>query len=305
MNDDHIYRLLKLIIALLGRMPVCLADFLANLIGLFWFRIDRRHREITLENLTLSFGNELAPHQIEIMGKQVFKNIASILFEVAWAQKLTKEKLFSHLSIKGLEHVTNAHAKGRGVIVVTCHMGNFEMLVPAIEETGLQGYVVYRSLDFKPLDRLIRKIRQRFGISMIPTKGAFEQIETALNEGHVVGTLLDTNVSYHKGVFVDFFGRPACTNKGIAMLALKTGAPVIGLYTVRKKRKFTINFLPEISWVETDDEIKNIEINTENYTRLIETIVREYPDQYFWVHNRWKTKNFCPWPRHGKINAKI
>ena len=139
MTDERIYRLLKLLVWLMGRIPVRVADFCSDVLGLIWFKVDRRHREITLENLTLSFGREMNSHRIEMLGKQVFKNIASILFEVAWTQKFDKQEFLSHFTIKGLEHVKNAHAKGRGVIVVTCHMGNFEMLIPAIDETGLKG----------------------------------------------------------------------------------------------------------------------------------------------------------------------
>lgn len=297
MSDDHIYRLLKLLTLMLSRLPVWFAEFCSNLLGLLWFKIDKRHRTVALENLTHSFGHEMGPKQLELTAKQVFKNIAAIIFEVAWGQKFSKEAFLSHFTIKGLEHIRAAHAKGRGVLVLTCHMGNFEMLTPAIYKTGLKGYVIYRSLDFKPLDRLIQRIRRRFGVSVIPTQGAFKQVETALSKGDIVATLLDTNVSWHKGVFINFFGRPACTNQGLAILALKSKAPVVPVYTVRKNRKFTIEFLPEISTVETDDPIKNLEINTENYSKFIESVVRKYPDQYFWIHNRWKTKHFCPWPR--------
>ncbi|WDP89419.1 MAG: lysophospholipid acyltransferase family protein [Desulfobacter sp.] len=297
MNDDQIYRLLMLLVMMLGRIPVWAADFCADLIGLLWFRIDRRHRKITLDNLTRCFGDEMNQAQIEAMGKRVFKNIASILFEVAWAQKFSKEAFLSHFTIKGLEHVKQAHAKGRGVIVVTCHMGNFEMLIPAIDETGFRGYAVYRALDFSPLDRLIRSMRQRFGVTMIPIIGASDTINDVLKSGGVVGTLLDQNVDWYKGAFVEFFGRPACTNKGLAMLALRTKAPVIPMYTVRKSREYLIEFLPEIQLVETNDNIKDLEINTQNYNDAIESMVKKYPDQYFWVHNRWKTKNYSPWPK--------
>ncbi len=296
MNDDHIFRALKLLVWLLGRLPVVVADFCANLLGLLWFRIDNRHRQVTLENIALSFGREMSRAQVEIMGKQVFKSLASILFEVAWAQKLDKKEFLSHFTIKGLEHVKKAHAKGCGVIVVACHMGNFEMLIPAIDETGFKGFAIYRALDFKPLERLIRDTRQRFGVTMIPIIGASKKIDAVLGQGGVVGTLLDQNVNWYNGVFVDFFGRPACTNKGLAKLALRSKAPVLPVYTVRKNRKFLIEFLPEIPRVETGDEIKDFEINTQNYNFAIESMVRRYPEQYFWVHNRWKTKHFCPWP---------
>jgi KDO2-lipid IV(A) lauroyltransferase len=193
--------------------------------------------------------------------------------------------------------VTAAHAKGKGVLVITCHMGNFEMLIPAIEGTGLKGYAIYRKLDFEPLERLIRRLRQRFGVTMIPIRGASRKIDAVLRAGGVVGTLLDQNVDWYQGVFVDFFGRPACTNSGLAALAIRTKAPVLPMYTMRENREFLIEFLPEIPLEDTGDRIKDLENNTQNYTAAIEAMVRRYPDQYFWVHNRWKTKSYCMLPQ--------
>lgn len=297
MSDDRIYRLLKLLVWTLGRLPVPVADFFASLLGLIWFRVDSRHRNVTLENLRFAFGREMSREHIEILAKQIFKNIASIPFEVAWSCKFDREGFLSHFTIKGIEHVESAHAKGRGVIVVTCHMGNFEMLIPAIEETGFKGYAIYRKMDFDPLERLIRNIRQRFSVTMIPMRGASKKIDEILSQGGVVGTLLDQNVDWYKGVFVDFFGRPACTNNGLASLAMRSKAPVVPMYTVRRNRKYVIEFLPEIPLEDTGDKIRDIEANTQNYTSAVESVVRKYPDQYFWVHNRWKTKNACPWPK--------
>jgi len=302
MSNDHIYRLLKLVVWLLGRIPVGVADFCADFLGLLWFKMDKRHRQVTLQNIAHAFGGQMNPLQIEMMAKQAFKNIARIPFEITWSWRLDLEELLSHVTVRGIEHVENAHAKGRGVIVVSCHMGNFEMLLQAIYETGLKGYGVYRRLDFEPLERFTKKVRQRVGVGLIPIIGASNRVDTILSQGGIVGTMLDQSVDWYKGVFVDFFGRPACTNKGLAMIALRTKAPVIPLYTVRKNRKYLIEFLPEIPRVETNDEIKDLEINTQNYSTAIESMVREYPDQYFWVHNRWKTKNSCPWPRTCENN---
>lgn len=293
MSDETIYKLLKLLIYWVGRMPLSMANFCADALGLVWFMMDKRHRTITLANLEKAFEGQMTDSQIRQTGKQVFKNIARILFEVAWSCRFDKETLLSHFTIKGIEHVKKAHAKGRGVIVVTCHMGNFELLITAIEETGFPGYAIYRKLDFKPLERLILTIRQRFGVTMVPVRGAARKIDAILRKGGVVGTLLDQNVDWYQGVFVDFFGRPACTNSGLAVLAMRTKAPVLPMYTMRKNKEFLIEFLPEIPLEDTGDQIKDLENNTQNYTSAIEAMVRRYPDQYFWVHNRWKTKPYC------------
>lgn len=289
--------MLQLFLWLGGHVPVFLADFSSRSLGLIWFRLDRRHRNIARENIRQAYGGKWSDDKVEITVKNVFKNIASIFFEVAWSFCLDKQTLLSHFTIRGLEHVKKAHARGKGVIVVTCHMGNFEMMVPAIDETGFKGYGVYRRLDFPPLERLMLDIRQRFGVTMIPTRGASRKICDALEQGAVVGTLLDQNADcWNNGVFADFFGRPACTHYGLAAIVLNTGAPVVPMYTVRRNREFTIEFLPEIPLQRTGDWIKDIENNTQNYVSAIETMVRKHPDQYFWVHDRWKTKPFCVLP---------
>ena len=296
MNDDHIYRLLRLLMLALGSLPMWLTDFCAHLLGLLWFKNDARHRKITLENLTRAFGDQMTPDQIEIFGKQVFKNIVNILFEFAWTLKFDRDTFLSHFTIKGVEHVKAALARGKGVIGLLCHLGNFEMLIAGIEPVGVKGYAIYRKLDFQPLDRLIREGRRRFNLEVIPRGKSFKKAEAILKQGEIIGSLLDQSVDWYLGPFVDFFGAPACTHKGFAKLALKTRAPVLPMYTVRKNRHFTVEILPEIPLVETGDPIKDIEINTQNYTSVIESLVRKHPDQYFWVHNRWKTKNYCPWP---------
>ncbi len=296
MSDEKIYKLLKLLVYLMGRLPIPVATFCSDLLGLLWFKIDKRHRRVTLDNIEKALG-DLTPFQVTLLGKQVFKNIASIIFEVAWSYGLDKETFLSHYTVKGIEHVEKAQAKGRGVIVLAAHLGNFELNIHAIEGSKMKGYGIYRKMDFPPLERLILDIRQRFGYTMVPMRGASKKLDRILGDGGVVGTLLDQSVDWYKGAFVDFFGRPACTNNGLAILAMRTKTAVVPMCCMRKDRQFVIEFSPEIPLEETGDRIKDIENNTQNYTTAIESMVRKYPDQYFWVHNRWKIKNHCPYPR--------
>lgn len=299
MNSFSYYKLkiIRVFVVLLGGLPQGASKFFSDALGTIWFYADRRHRKITLNNLEIAYGKVLSQDQIRNLAQRVFRNIASLPFEVAWSFKIDKKTLLNHVTIKGFEHVKKAHKKGKGVIVLTCHLGNFEMLITAIEGTGLEGYAVYRKLDDSHLDPLMLEIRQRFGVTMIPTKGASRKIQAVLEKGGVVGILLDQNVDiWTHGVFADFFGRPACTNFALASLVLKTKAVVLPMYTVRKGRQFLIEFLPEIPLEETGDRINDIEKNTQNYVSAIEFMVRKHPDQYFWVHNRWKTKNYCVLP---------
>ncbi len=297
MSHEKIYKLLKLLIYVMGRLPIPIATFCSDLLGLLWFKLDKRHRRVTLENIEKALGDQISPVQVVRLGKQVFKNIASILFEVAWSYGLDRETFLSHYTVKGIEHLEKAQAKGRGVMVLAAHLGNFELNIHAIEGSKMKGYGIYRKLDFPPLERLILDIRQRFGYTMVPMRGASKKLDIILANGGVVGTLLDQSVDWYKGVFVDFFGRPACTNNGLAVLAMRTKTAVVPMCCMRKDRKFFIEFSPEIPLEQTGDRIKDIENNTQNYTTAIESMVRRFPDQYFWVHNRWKIKSYCPYPR--------
>ncbi|MCF8044288.1 MAG: lysophospholipid acyltransferase family protein [Desulfarculaceae bacterium] len=292
MTEDRIYRLIRLAFMLIGKLPASAAEYAAGAIGRLWFRLDKRHRRVVLENLSFSFPQMGETERI-LLAKRVFKNIAAMIFEIGWLYRLPRKLFEKFFDIKGIENLEQALEKNKGAIVLTCHMGNWELLVTVAAMTGYRTNAVYRKLDFAPADRFILEARQRFGTRMIPLRGASRKLDSILENGELVGTLLDQNVDWYKGVFVDFFGRPACTNNGLAALALRTRSPVVPLYIVKENGKYKIEFLPEIPLTVTGDRIKDIENNTRHFTKAIESIIRQYPDQWFWVHNRWKTKNYC------------
>ncbi len=277
----------------LGMLPMRVSRFMANTLGLIWFNIDKRHRETTLDNLKFSMGNELSAIEQRIMAKKIFKNIAYMLFELGWAYRLTRSDLPRYFSINGLENLQNAHNKGRGVLALLCHIGNWELLGAGIALTIYPCTTLYRKFDFLPLERLFREMREKYGTRMLPLRGASRKIDALLASGEVVGTLLDQSVDWYKGVFVDFFGRPACTNSGVASLVMRTGTAVVPTCITRKGNRHVMEFQPEIPLVLTGDRIKDIETNTQNYVSAIEAVIRRYPEQWFWVHNRWKTKPYC------------
>ena len=233
-----------------------------------------------------------------MLGKKVFQNTIHMIFDIAWAFRKTQEELLTYYTIKGYGNLKDALQKGRGVLLLSGHIGNFELLVAAFgHDPDFKMYGAYRKLDFQPLERLMLEERQRFGTTMIPLQGAAKKIDAILRNKDVVATLLDQNANWHSGVNVDFFGRPACTNKGFAALALRTKAVVVPMCIAKTGDTFVVEFLPEIPLESTRDMIRDIETNTQNYTTAIESMVRKYPDQYFWVHNRWKTLHYSLIPK--------
>jgi KDO2-lipid IV(A) lauroyltransferase len=294
---EIIYKVITGLLKLLGLIPRKTAFKLGNLIGQILFLADRKHRKIAIENLTRSFGHEKSSYEIKTLARSVFKNLGQIVFEIAWSLRLERKDFQKHFNIQGLSNYSNAYKKGKGVLLLTAHMGNWELLSIIMAMAGYPVSVLYRPLDFFLLDRLFAMIRGRFGAELIPSAQSMRKILRSLKYSKVVGILIDQNVDWPEGVFVDFFGHRACTNKGMALLARRTVSPVIPVFLVREKSGFRAEFGSEIPLIKTEDIRKDIEENTQQYNRIVEDFVRQYPDQWFWVHQRWKTKPYCQGPK--------
>lgn len=291
MLDRFAYQTIGLMLTLIGLIPEQRAEKLATAIGHFWYRYDTRHRDVALENLTHAFEHELGPEEIHTLARDNFVHTARMLFELGQSTRWPRYTVKDRFRYYGQHHVMNAHKKGKGVLVVMAHMGNWEFLAPAIVASGLQPSAVYRPLDFAPLDRYSKDMREKFGCRMYPTKHAIEGIFHELGQGNVVGLLIDQNASKRRqGVFIDFFGRKASAHKGIAQLAMTTGVPVLSFFVARENGKFRAEFGPEIPVVNTGDLDTDLVTNTQAFNKVIERVVRRYPAQWLWVHRRWKTR---------------
>jgi KDO2-lipid IV(A) lauroyltransferase len=291
------------LLKLIGLIPRKLAQRIADLLGRILFSVVKKHRRIAIDNLTYAFGHEKQPKEIEKIARRVFINLVQVVFEIGWSLNLKESQFTEHFKIDGYHNIKNAYQKGRGVLALTAHFGNWELLTVIGAMIKFPINIVVRPLDFKPLDYFIFNLRTRFGGKIIPKERSIHEIIRSLHRGDIVVLLMDQNVDWYEGVFVDFMGHRACTNKGLALLALKTGAPVVPVFMVREKSGFRAEFGPEIFTVKTGDRQKDIEINTQEYNRVIENFIRRYPDQWFWVHQRWKTKPYQAWS--GKSGGKI
>jgi len=281
----------------LGCLPRTAGRRIGKVIGRLLFTFDRKHRAIATTNVSRAFGWPPGSQRAQRIVRQVFNNLGSMLFEIAWANRIDPQAYTQYFRITGREHYEKAVAKGRGALLLTAHMGNWELFTIVAHMAQIPANVVYRPLDSQALDDAVKQLRCRFGAGLIPTKYAFYRIAKTLKKKACVAMLMDQNVDYYNGVFVDFFGRRACTNRGMAYMALRTGAPVVPVFMLREAGGFRAVVLPEIPLTKTGDLQKDIELNTAKYNQTIEDIVRRYPDQWFWVHQRWKTKAYCVWPR--------
>jgi len=298
--DDVILTLIKLLVNAVGLIPPGIAWRMADILGDLWHLLDSRHRRIVRGNLRIAFGGEKSPPEIRRLSRHVFRNLARIFFEIGWLYRMPRRNLARRFSVSGWEHYNAAFKKGRGVLILTGHMGNWELLQVISALSRHPANIVYRPLDSKLLNRFFEDLRSRFGAGLLPYKKSMLRIMRRLRRNQCVAMLMDQSVSYRNGVFTPFFGRMTCTNPGMAMVAGKSKAPVLPLFLVRTPEGFRIEFGPEIPLVQTGDRTKDLEENTAAYNRALENVIRRYPEQWFWVHRRWKRAPMCPWPREGE-----
>ncbi len=288
----------------MGRFPARARKLMAKHLGHLVFAVDAKHRRIALENLRRAFGDEKTATQIHAIARAVFENLFKMVFEISWSLRLDETQLADHFTVSGLEAYRQAMDKGKGVLLLGAHFGNWELWPIASYLGNMPVRIVYRPLDTPFLDHFFKVNRSRFGGLPISTRrGAMRQIYINLKRGYPVGMLMDQNVDWYEGVFVDFFGHRACTNTGMALLALKSEAPVLPAFMIRTPRGFHAVFGPELPLIRTGDRVKDVDLNTEMYNRVIECYARRFPEQWFWIHQRWKTRPYQPWPR--KKNQRV
>ncbi len=282
-----------LLLAAINLIPLRARIWFLEGLGQLLFATDGRHRRIAARNLRLSFGKKTDQERTEI-ARSVFRNLGRLLAELSFLPRLTEENIGQYFFFEGTENFYRAYQKGKGVLFLTAHFGNWEWMAASFPLLFHRPcHVVVRPMDNRFFDDLVERLRTWTGNQTIPKEKSMGRILRLLKEGQVVGVLLDQNVDWREGVFVNFFGELACTNAGMALLALKTGTPVLPVFNLRQADgRYRVVIEPEISLIRTGDKDLDVEKNTELFTKIIERYVRDYPDHWFWVHQRWKTR---PW----------
>jgi KDO2-lipid IV(A) lauroyltransferase len=248
----------------------------------------RRHAEA---NLRLAFP-ELAEGERERIKRGSFQNLGRLLGEISQFPRFNRENISSIVVYEGLENYLNAVAEGRGVILLTGHIGAWELSVYAHSIYGHPMSFLARRVDNPLVERLAESYRARYGNRSIDKKNSVREVLKTLKSGGVVGILADLNASREEGVFCDFFGVEACTTAGVATLALRTGAVVLPGYLIwdEKGQIHRLHFDPPVETINTGNQKEDVMVNTQRYTKALESIIRSYPDQWLWIHRRWKTR---------------
>ena len=288
--ETMVYRIIRAIFDALALVPPKTGEKIALFFSKVWFAADKRHREVAIDNITHAFGDRMTPREINRTARKTFFYATNMIFETPRVYALKPRDVSKHYTVHGLHHLRMAHNKGKGVLMLSGHLGNWEISVQLNNLARLKVCGVYRKLDFAPMERYFHEKRESTGSRLYPLKGAVHAILRELAAGNCMALLIDQNAKRHQSVFIDFFGRTASANMGPAYLALLTGVPVIMYFFVRENGKYRCEFLPELPVVNTGDLENDLIVNTRIFNKALEGIIRRYPDQWFWVHNRWKTQ---------------
>jgi KDO2-lipid IV(A) lauroyltransferase len=282
----------SLILASFRLIPLGIRKVIFRALFRLFYHLSVKQRLIALSNLKRAYP-EKDMEEITEIAKGVYRHIAIVAAEFFELPSITKENLHEWVEFDGLENFEKASEQKKGILSIVAHFGNWELMAVAVPLGARPMSIVYRPLDNPTLDNLTAWMRTKDGNTLIPKGGSGRTITRLLGENRIIGILSDQNVDKYEGVFVDFFGRPACTAVGLAVLALRTSAPVLPAFMARMpdgKYRFIVQ--PAVEITRTDDYESDLQVNTQRFTKIVEDMVRQYPDQWFWVHQRWKTK---PW----------
>ncbi len=285
-----VYLIVRLLICFLQTLSLEAGLKLAESLGHFGYVFDKRHRKVAEENLRRAFPGRYSRAELERLVHTVFVHFASIVIEMAHIPRLLRRANWrQHISVRNGDVAVGTILCNRPVILLTAHFGNWEIAGFSMGMFGFKPHSIARALDNPYLEKMIRDFRTQTGQEIIYKRGAFDQVSAVMRRNSLVGILSDQDAGA-RGVFVDFFGRPASSHKGAAVLALEHDAPICVGFARRLGRDLRYEV-----WVEKvidpreyrsrPDPIFSI---IQDSAHAVEAAVRQNPEQYFWLHRRWK-----------------
>ena len=285
------YALVWLLVRSLQALPRPVARSAGIGLGYLVYLVHPRLRKVGMRNLEIALP-ELPKAQRRKIIRKVFAGLGRQLAEFCRFPKYTLKNISEVIIYDGIENFEAARARGKGVLFLTSHLGGWEISSFMHSLHGHAMHIVARSLDNPYVDRLVTKYRTLHGNQIFDKDDYARGLLGALRNGETVGILMDTNMTPPQGIFAEFFGTPACTASGLARVALKTDAAVLPGFAIWdwNLRKYRLHMAPALELIRSGDNEADIAANTALFNRVIESFVRKYPEQWLWVHRRWKTR---------------
>lgn len=286
-----IYLVLRIFGGFLNHLPLEWALWIGRSLGSLAFWSVRGRRRVALKNIEIAFGREKSRVELEEIARKAFRNLGMNLVEFLRMPKLGSGYYHRYARVEGWEHLDEALKLGKGVLALTFHFGNWE--IPSLGGS-LFGYPIValaQRIHNPYIDRYVRRTREAAGVTILPKRNVAERVIDSLRKGRIVAVFVDQRERKKSRVMVDFFGKKAPTTPSPVVFSLRTGAPMIPLFTVRENNSRHRVFIGRALVPESTGNIEaDLKKNTERYTKILESMIRRYPDQYFWLHNRWGGK---------------
>lgn len=288
-----LYLLTRFGSGLLLILPRSWALALANGVGHLGYQFVSRQRKKILENLKFAYGDTKSPVALETIGRRVMGHMLQTAVDFLRFVALSRDQAASFVEAgDAYSFCKDILQEGKGLIIMTAHLGNWELLAGVFGLQSFRGAVVGRRIYYEPYNRWIVGLRRAVGIRTIYQNEAVRQIHVCLKSGEIVGLLPDQDRDNVRGIFVDFFGRPAYTSVAPVKLSMASGAPILPAFMVRMPGNRYKLFLGNLirPKIENNDRTASIRKYTEAWMKDFEEMIRRYPEQWGWMHDRWKTK---------------
>jgi len=294
LNSYLAYILARLVISFFRILPRSIGTSLIRMAALFFYYIDLPHKRIADINLRIAFP-EWTQRQRTRIALKSFQNAAMNLLEISRMEVLTPNTISSLVEYDnncGLKNYQAALAKGKSILYLTGHFSSWELLPAAHALHGYPLSFITRPLDNSRLERYLLNIRESKGNEVIYKKNSARHILKNLKAGKSTGILMDQNTrSLEEGIYANFFGIPAATTTSVALIALRTQAPVLpGYLTPMNGGRYKIKFLPPVEMIRTGDMEEDLRVNTQRFNDILEQIIREQPESWLWGHKRWNNQ---------------
>jgi len=287
-----IYLLLKGFSLLVNLLPEGFTLRLGRQLGKMVYYLDRGHQKVAIQNLHIAFDQEKSEGEMRSIAKKAFENLGMMAVEFFRIPRIDVKEFKERVKIEGLEEALKLLEKRKGALLLLGHFGNWELMGLMSKVIGNPIMVIAKPLKKNRwVDQFITKVRSAGGLEVISNIKAGRKVIRALSENRVVGILIDQRAKRSEGIWADFFGRKAPTTPSLAVLAMKTGAPVLPVFMIRNGfQKHRLIIKEPLELIRTGDIKKDVESNTQLFNDTLESMIRRHPDQWFWLHQRWERK---------------
>jgi KDO2-lipid IV(A) lauroyltransferase len=294
------YAAFQVVAFLVMLLPLSGARWLGSSLGVFVFDVLGYRRRITLENLKRAFP-EKGDDELKRIARGAFRNVGIALFELVWIPRMSADRLRSLVHFDRPDIVKEAYAEGKGILMLTAHFGNWELLAQSIfVQFGFPANVIVKTQANRLVDRSINKRRIRFGNKIIPMETSLREVLRALRDKEAVGLVAD-QAAPKENVPVEFFGTMVPTHQGPSVFSLKMRSPIVAMFSVRTDDGSYNIHVFKVPTADLDGYTEeNATELTKRHTKITEDIIRRFPDQWMWMHKRWK---HVPLNAHQPENA--